>query len=122
MSNVIFTAKLIEKDDGLFLTDLDFLETDENKNFLSVFENQKLGISSRSVGHVDENHFVESAELIVADLVLDNSLTDNNHDFTYETNESKLILEFLHLDRYGEEFVSIKNKFISPGISTREND
>mgnify|MGYP000063572429 CR=1 FL=1 len=48
LSNVIFTAKLIEKDDGLFLTDLDFLETDENKNFLSVFENQKLIVNFKN--------------------------------------------------------------------------
>lgn len=120
LNNSIFIAKLEENDFGLFIKDLQFVETNENKEFLSLFNNKKLGISSRSIGVVT-NNFVEHSEIFGANLVLNYKEANSNHDFTFEDNELKLILEFLSLDRYGDEYVN-ETIFISPGVPTREND
>ena len=52
----------------------------------------------------------------------DNSIA--SYDFTFETDESKVMLEleFVTLDRYGEGFVLNKPHFISPGVPLREGD
>ena len=60
LNNAIFIGKLEENDSGLFIKDLKFVDTNENKEFLSLFDNKQIGISSRSFGLVT-NNIVEHA-------------------------------------------------------------
>jgi len=101
LNNAIFIGKLEENDSGLFIKDLKFVDTNENKEFLSLFDNKQIGISSRSFGLVT-NNIVEHAEIIGANLILNHEEANSNYDFTFETDESKVMLEleFVTLDRY----------------------
>lgn len=104
LNNAIFVSKLEENDSGLFIKDLKFIENEENKNFLSLFDNKRIGIFSKSIGVV-KNNIVESAKIFGAELILNYKEANSNYDFTFEGIESKLILEFLPLDRYGDEYI-----------------
>lgn len=111
LSHVIFVATLRETKYGLYIKDLTFINTEENLNFLDVFENQKLGISLSSIGETTGNNHVVSSEIIKAELVINPDHANATHDFTFDTGIPRLILEFTPLidyDRYGEKYVSSK--------------
>lgn len=111
LSNIIFVCTLRETKYGLYIKDLTFINTEDNLNFLNLFENQKLGIALSSIGNIVENNQVVSSEIIKAVLVINPDHANATHDFTFDTGIPRLILEFTPLidyDRYGEKYVSSK--------------
>lgn len=109
----MFTSKIEENESGLYIKDLKFVDTPENKMLLELFKHTPIGISARSTGEV-VNNIVENATLIGVDLIINPSEEANaNYDFTFCGNEPELMLEFEPEDRYGNKYLNIKSIFFN---------
>jgi len=105
LKDAIFISKIEENEFGIYMKDLEFIKTDDNKLIMELFENKIIGISLVCYGEVNLNDIVENAEIIKAVLNPNHKETNASHDFTYEFGEAKLILEFVPYDRYGTKYV-----------------
>ncbi len=107
LHSILFHAKLIETASGLFLSDLEYIESQENEEFINLYENKYWGICPKSSGFVAPNGYVSNAEFMSVYLVHNPQRTDFNYDLTYNTNKPQILLEFFSYDkeRYGEKYI-----------------
>lgn len=108
LHSILFQAKLIEKSYGLFITELEFIESHQNLRFMDFYENKFWGICTKSSGLVAPNGYVSNVEFMSIYLVHNPKDTHFNYDLTYHTNKPNLLLEFFshNQERYGETYIN----------------
>jgi len=61
LCDVIFIANPIFENDGMFISDLIFIETDENIEFLKRKKDKRLGLATCGMGHVTNKDNIQIA-------------------------------------------------------------
>lgn len=111
VKDMIFTCKLYENNNGIFLYNFKFIENKENEMLLKYYYDIFVGLSIRSIGRTKIGcNVVYDAELICADLIIDKfTQTDVKINLISLLKREFLMLEFIpyNNDRYGDLVLNI---------------